>query len=522
MFTQSRRNVLVNLDIKPLPDPSTKKHLGITLGDLHANVVKFLFFLIIEGVVGTTDENYDELVALYNEPYPQDKIQYLVKFAKETFLIKKIINDLTIKKKETLVRLIGDELADRGKNDFYILLLLAKLHQEKVTVEILISNHSIEFIKAYEQKKPFKSDLIGHLCQSISMERLQELLDLGLTTRAEIEQIVNSAYLPKLKLISYTIETNGSGIRLYSHAPIDLAIVQKIAAKLGISYQDNTVTSLAQTIDSMNIKFQENYVVPGKINVLFNKLEDFTDPFTQLIWNRDYSTLNREIQHHNYNVCYIHGHDSNEPSSQNIINLDNNLGKPGLNQGLFEVLQTTGLNLSELKKIKSNNLFSIETAFRKAVSLAAQSNPSSERERLLQGIDALKKETLDNFQKEGLNFKTDDCLTIANSTVTLAKKVHSNTLTQADINQFSQVTGKYKTTHRMEIIIALIISAIAGIVVGAAIGFAAAGIPGVIVGATTGLVTNVGLAGTSCTLWYNNKEPRNKITSAATEFLPKP
>lgn len=351
MAKLSRRNELVDITKKPTPDQSMKENRTITIGDLHANAVKFLFFLVREGVVETTDEDYRKLVEIYNQ---SDVFQAEI-IADQLVIFRKIINELTVKNKEILVRLIGDELADRGKNDLFVLFLFDKLYKENINVEVLISNHGIEFVKAYEKKARFKSAVIGHMAQSISMENMQEFIDLGLVSRAEIERIVSNAYLPKLKLISYCMETDKSGISIYSHAPIDLAIVQKIAERLKIEYKDDTAEALAQTIDAINTKFQVNYVATGTVNKLFNNIQDKTDPFTFLIWNRNYNLLKRDPRHNNYNVRYIHGHDPSGKSYLNIFNLDNTLGKRGQTQGVYDVMHTYGLNLSDIKKMDYRN-----------------------------------------------------------------------------------------------------------------------------------------------------------------------
>ena len=48
--------------------------------------------------------------------------------------------------------LIGDELADRGNNDYFTLLVLKKLHDATSHVDIMLSNHRIEFIADYTRK----------------------------------------------------------------------------------------------------------------------------------------------------------------------------------------------------------------------------------------------------------------------------------------------------------------------------------------------------------------------------------
>ena len=52
----------------------------------------------------------------------------------------------------SLVRLIGDELADRGKNDLLVLALLKAMKDQNVPYRILVSNHGLEFIEGYEDR----------------------------------------------------------------------------------------------------------------------------------------------------------------------------------------------------------------------------------------------------------------------------------------------------------------------------------------------------------------------------------
>lgn len=322
----------VDLRLKPTPPHSNDSLVHRTIGDLHANALKFLFFLINEGILETSKDNYDAFIDCYLQP----DADHLKK-------MKEIVQNLKVKKNNILVRLLGDELADRGENDLFVLLILDKLHQEKIQVEILSSNHGVEFIKPYEAKAAFHSPLIGFGGQSKSMDNLELYIQKGLIAREEVEALVRRAYLPKLKLISYSINRSFKGIRIYSHAPIDLSVIRQIASKFSISYQDKTIYELAQTIDGINAHFQKNYVEQGKVNVLFNDIGNKSNPFTMLIWNRDYQKINRLSKNHDYDVYYSHGHDAKPNLATHVCNLDNQLGKGHIMQGKYNILRTAGI-----------------------------------------------------------------------------------------------------------------------------------------------------------------------------------
>lgn len=63
-----------------------------------------------------------------------------------------IITDARVNKNRPIT-LIGDELADRGNNDYFTLLVLKKLHNSSVNLDVILSNHSAEFIRDYERKE---------------------------------------------------------------------------------------------------------------------------------------------------------------------------------------------------------------------------------------------------------------------------------------------------------------------------------------------------------------------------------
>ena len=95
------------------------------------------------------------------------------------------------------VTLIGDELADRGNNDYFTLLVLKKLHQSKVNLNILLSNHSAEFIRDYEKVKFTGFYNLGP-GQGQSLAKMQFLIGKGLITKGEGRIHLVIATLPPL------------------------------------------------------------------------------------------------------------------------------------------------------------------------------------------------------------------------------------------------------------------------------------------------------------------------------------
>ncbi len=178
----------VNIYQFPSIDEVHKREPGIqiTIGDLHGNAMKLMFMLIKHGIATNIDEDdYNKLAAIYQTTSLTE--EQLVKFDK-------ILSKITFSG-DSLVRLIGDELADRGSNDYFTLRILEKLKEHNVPVEILVSNHGIEFIKAYEnkEKNKFSSHALGPE-QALSMKNLQGLVDQKMVKREEILAIIDKSY----------------------------------------------------------------------------------------------------------------------------------------------------------------------------------------------------------------------------------------------------------------------------------------------------------------------------------------
>lgn len=356
-MTKKLINENVNIDVRPLKqDISGFKE--ITLGDAHANPINLLHFLVNNGVCDISEENYSRLVEIYKTPQDLLTPELLKEY-------NRIIEGMAILNHDLLVRLIGDELADRGNNDYFILKILQKLVKGNAKVEILLSNHGVEFIEAYEHFKErgnkFKPTMLDANTHAVSLQALANLVERGLVTAEEIFEIVEQCYKPVLKAISYSLDSTKPGITIYSHAGIGLESVKALAKKFQVDYQDNTAQELAATIDRINERFTTE-VYNNSVHKLLNPTEMLNgycgtitlkedNVLEFLMWNRKYDTLDRPLEHNGYALSFAHGHDKNEASRDNIHVLDSDLGKAFyMHRGTRLSLLTDEVQLSKLSK----------------------------------------------------------------------------------------------------------------------------------------------------------------------------
>lgn len=321
----------IDIDFRPPLIPATTA-TNITIGDLHSNAIKLLYFLVRQGICTISEADYKRLVEIYWFP-----TEWLTRALLNKF--NTIIERIEIIDRHTLVRLIGDELADRGSNDYFILKILQKLHKEQVNIEILLSNHGVEFIEAYERfverGNIFKTTLMEKYTPSL--KNLNLLIESELISAEEILNIANICYKPALKLISYSLDQDAPGITIYSHAGIGLQTIDFLANKFNVTYNCCTHEKLAQTIDNINQRFS-NYVQDGRVHQLYsseNMLHGYNGALVPndetavefIMWNRSYLGLERPNEQNGYSLSFVHGHDSRENTHDNIYNLDGQLGK---------------------------------------------------------------------------------------------------------------------------------------------------------------------------------------------------
>ncbi|MBS0286164.1 MAG: metallophosphoesterase [Proteobacteria bacterium] len=321
----------------------------VTIGDMHANAAKLLFACCKHGFIDITQDDYNQFIKLYHK---ETLTAEDIKSFKEIIARIKVFPEA----KESLLRLIGDLLTDRGQNDYFILKLLEVLVDNGVPVEILISNHDAEFIRCLEQGLGFDK-IILEKSQGKSAVKLQELIQKGLVTREEIISLYNKCIKPNLKALSYSFNDNQDKLTIYSHGPIGLKNIEYMAKRLGVPYLGDEPILIAKTIDAINEKFSE-YVSQNKLSELLDvhhvpqdaingrqPIDPEKFPFAHLIWNRKTDDLVRP--HHIY---FVHGHHMESDSYRNVFNLDNILGKmKTVHNGQYNVLYSK--EVSKLRDI---------------------------------------------------------------------------------------------------------------------------------------------------------------------------
>ncbi|MDI9818309.1 MULTISPECIES: Dot/Icm T4SS effector Wip [unclassified Legionella] len=277
----------------------------ISLGDLHGNALKLIYILIEERILQFSSGQYDKLRDIYNTPVEGLSVEKISCF-------RTIINKAKVDNTKAIT-LIGDELADRGQNDYFTLFVLKKLYEADVNIEIMLSNHSTEFIKDYE-RACFTGRYNFFEVQGKSLGNMQILIEKGLVEESEIRRIVTKNYIPMVKAIGYTLSTEGN-LTLFSHAPVGLETVKALAEKFNIYYQDNNLKSLIHTINAINqgvlhllqekklakLIESEGFAVPDHPIPL-------TQPLFRLLWNRAVGNELITEPSGGFKVRFVHGH----------------------------------------------------------------------------------------------------------------------------------------------------------------------------------------------------------------------
>lgn len=398
----------VNIYEHPSHEALIDSYGEVTLGDLHSNVIKALHFLFIHKIIKFKDgidadstfvnfankyeQEYQTLFKYIKKQISYDEFQgapeshRLGKFYKDisTNAISKrrlrgnniggyknweqtiqefyeFLHKIEILDSQSLIRLLGDELADRGLNDILILILYEFFHNNSMNVTTLLSNHGVEFLQFYYTSKDMDNfarisqDGIIPECKP-SLFGLKHILEMGLVTKEQFKIYVERYYLPTLKILDYNLTDDG--IQLFTHAPSSFDIIRRLANKFNVAYLDATPQDLANTINAINTTFQQ-YLNDNRFHELFPRnntqshvissddsketesIED--DCLRAIIWDRwtaEKDELNQRPHIHPthlYSIEYIHGHDAYISKLLHVINLDAELGKgPLLGQEYYK------------------------------------------------------------------------------------------------------------------------------------------------------------------------------------------
>lgn len=290
----------------------------LVVGDLHGNAMKIFYILLRYGVLSLDEPQlFQEAWSIYNKATDELTSADLSRF-------EAIVNGARVKL-PGLLNFIGDEAADRGKNDFFTALIFEKLHTSQVPYHIQLSNHGV-FLLAYLEKgynclPPFNPGQAQSLDNYIALSQRIVGLD------EKFKQLTEHAYKDHLSLIGYA-EPDGAGLCLLTHAPIRERTLADLAASYSVAYDDSSKASLIQCIDQINQQVKEQIVANQfhKTLTSFNFRPGY--PIYDILWNRTIP-INERLPCQALN---IHGHvgayKPGTPINEAYINLDSDWGKP--------------------------------------------------------------------------------------------------------------------------------------------------------------------------------------------------
>ena len=103
-----------------------------------------------------------------------------------------------------------------------------------------------------------------------------------------------------------------------------------LANDLKVPFNDADLSGLKRSLDGINKQITQ-WIMSNTFSLHYNELNEehkklnTPSPLKQVLWNRDYTILERDAQpeRKSYTVNYVHGHDS----MPNVFNLDNLFGK---------------------------------------------------------------------------------------------------------------------------------------------------------------------------------------------------
>lgn len=345
--------LIEDTDIYTCPPPDKVNHYegSLTLGDLHGNALKLLYFLlrykIIDFKDGIQEENYQKFVDVYEQSSNQTLSKQELSDMVDSFHA--ILANIRVINKDVLIRLIGDEVADRGNNDYFTLKLLDLLTKNDVRLHITLSNHGNAFIAAY-QSGEFTTNGMMNSDQARSFTGLKQLVDSKVIRLEDVKALVDDCYMPALKLLDY--ELDDKAITLFTHAPVEFNLIKTLADKYKVTYRDTSTHELAATIDNINNKFaaglkRDDFIGHIKAKHVRNVTSLTPEqtkayPLLKITWNRldnirdRHTPRPRSMHNEAYFVNYVHGHDSYKSAQPHVINLDTPCGK--MSRQVFETM----------------------------------------------------------------------------------------------------------------------------------------------------------------------------------------
>jgi hypothetical protein len=357
----------------------------VTLGDLHANPMLLIYNLHRYGALAIDQAAYDEMFCVYEtlakSPWQSKKttLDLVSRFIE-------LIQQMTFIPSTKVFRLIGDELADRGVCDLFMIMLFKLMKQNGIKYKIILSNHGLCFLSAFVTLKTtgriIQDFCMIHHSAINSFLNFKKLYEWDFINLGQISLDLDEVYLPFLTLVDMSFETSTETINIYSHAAIGINDLRVLAKDFNTTWSDATLQQISQSIYAIKHKFQNE-----KLTYLLNLFQQSASTiqekialglkpelhpelismqssrFWKFCWNRDYApdVIFRPQDYGNYQVRYFYGHDSSFEKEElpHCICLDGNLGKFGQSLKTNEWMMMTYSPL----KAYPQNVIDYETYF---------------------------------------------------------------------------------------------------------------------------------------------------------------
>lgn len=273
----------------------------ITIGDLHGNAMKLVYFLVREGVLrGIPPPEFARMCAIYHSTMSSSTTEFYDLLHRG--------GGAEIAPDHPTIRLLGDELADRGTNDELTLMVLDKLLSEgdASKVQVLLSNHGFEFY-SYDQddgmaRLQFK--LLSGEKEHASFTNSLHTFHRTVKDKSRARRVLKALYKHSLKLVSYSIR--GEGMLVFTHAPIGLETLQLFARDFGLNTTCRSVvtqSNLQQCIDAVQRKFDSD--IKHRLSWGLRR----STSMIEFMWRRNSDRSKATRPTLNGTVAWVHGHD---------------------------------------------------------------------------------------------------------------------------------------------------------------------------------------------------------------------
>jgi len=294
----------------------------ITLGDLHGNAMKLVYFLIQHG--GMLLQKKSDYLILFQsyqifKNNVDDAEREVLKHAITQF--EAILSHVTFRSGAPFIRLIGDVLADRGYNDYLTLLVFRALKNNHIRYEIIFSNHDQVALAMFDEDMDLTQAFISG--QQMSLDNMRALFLLNIIDQAKTYELFDEVYRPYLRLTGGTHQVDSE--TLYTHAPINRKVLEDLTSTFDVEYDDRSKQAFIKSMEATNAEASkeiQNKQLTGTYRTDYNCYGDDSSLY-QLIWNRD---PNKSMEPEGaFQILNVHGHVGPYfEMNANAINLDDN------------------------------------------------------------------------------------------------------------------------------------------------------------------------------------------------------